>query len=95
MATARTRKPVPGGFGLLDLFWAALAGAIGALYLLGFASTLWDLANGRARWAAVAMLPLGLFAGWWLALGAWRRTVWGAREPHAEGGANEGGANEG
>lgn len=75
----RARTPVPGGFGLLDLFWAAVAVAIGGLYLLGFASTLWDLANGEARWAAVAMLPLGLFAAWWLAVRAWRRTVWGAR----------------
>lgn len=80
---ARDRTPVPGGFGLLDLFWAAVAVAIGGLYLLGFASTLWDLANGEARWAAVAMLPLGLFAGWWLAVRAWRRTVWGWREPNA------------
>ena len=68
-----------------DYAWAAVAGVVVLAFLVGLASALWQVATARGFGDAL-WLPVGFVCGSWLALQAWRRTVWG-RRPSDESGA--------
>ena len=77
MTDTRTRP------GASDYAWAAAAGLVVLGFLAGLGSALWQVATQRGFGDAL-WLPVGLVCASWLAVGAWRRTVWGRREPDAE-----------
>lgn len=74
MNEARTRP------GAADYVWATVAALVVLGFLAGLASALWQVATQRGFGDAF-WLPVGLVCASWLTLGAWRRTVWGRREP--------------
>jgi hypothetical protein len=65
--------------GLRDYAWAAVAVLVIAGFLAGLVSTLVKVATEQTL-TTVAWLPVGLACAWWLALQAWRRTVWGSSD---------------
>ena len=68
--------------GAADYAWAAVAGLVVLGFLAGMASALWQVATQRG-FGDVLWLPVGLVCASWLAVAAWRRTVWGRREDDA------------
>jgi hypothetical protein len=69
-------RPRPG---VADYAWAAVAVLIVLAFLAGLGSALWQVATQRGFGDAL-WLPVGVLCAGWLAMGAWRRTVWGRRE---------------
>lgn len=61
-----------------DYAWAAAGVLVVVGFLAGLASALWQVATQRGFGDAL-WLPVGLVCSAWLALAAWRRTVWGRR----------------
>lgn len=61
-----------------DLLWASLAVAAGALFVAALARAVAEIArNGSIRDALIVAALAGIVA-FWVGVGAWRRTSWGA-----------------
>ena len=58
-----------------DCAWAALAVVAGVLTALNLAACLFFLLRGE--WAVLLRVPFAVLFGYWIAMGAWRRTTWG------------------
>lgn len=86
----RSTGPRPPATGK-DLTWAALAVGVSAItgtQLIGLTLSLLRLEQrpgGGALFLGFLVTVVWLLTIWWLAMGAWRRTVWGCPfEHHAE-----------
>lgn len=62
--------------------WATVAGIVGFSSVLCGAAGVYLLARGEFR--AVAGLPVSLLFGYWVTVGAWRRTGWSRHTPTAD-----------
>src|SRR4051794_35929393 len=58
-----------------NLGWCLLAGLMGLNAGLSVVGGVLALAAGH--WLALAYGPAGVLFGYWMAVGAWRRTTWG------------------
>lgn len=67
-----------------DYAWAAVAVVAGVLTALNTAACLFFLVRGE--WVVLLRAPFGVLFGYWIAVGAWRRTAWGRPAVPYEGG---------
>lgn len=58
-----------------NLGWCVLAGLMGLNAVLSLVGGILALAAGH--WLALVYGPGGVLFGYWMAVGAWRRTTWG------------------
>ncbi len=58
-----------------DYAWGALAVVAAVFTALNTAACLFLLVQGE--WAVLLRAPFGALFGYWIAVGAWRRTAWG------------------
>ncbi len=58
-----------------DYAWAALAVVSALFTALNVAACLFFLFHGV--WGVLLRAPFGALFGYWIAMGAWRRTTWG------------------
>jgi hypothetical protein len=74
-APATDRGPAAAG----DYAWALLAGLMAVLTVLNMAACVYVLVHGHPL--ALLRMPVGLLFGYWVGMGAWRRTAWGRPAP--------------
>jgi hypothetical protein len=68
--TERAKRP-------RDYAWAVFAVVMLLMLIAAIFNALWGLAT-RGTWFGALGVPLAGIFYWWLGMGAWRRTIWGA-----------------